>query len=144
MGHEVGIVDNFTHDALAAKSNLNTLVGGRIWRKSAPQNATRPYCLFGFQSGQDVQGLGDVRLLTRPLYFAKLVFKGPNVTSAIDTALDELDDAMSKVKAVTSGGYVVSARRFSALDYDEPDAADCKPIIHRGGLYRLEVSKSGA
>lgn len=142
MGHELGAVDNFTHDALAAKTNLNTLVGGQIWRKRAKQTATKPYCLFGFQSGDDVQGLGDVRLLTRPLYFAKLVFKG-SPTSAIDTALNELDDAMAKVKAVTSGGYVISARRFSILDYEETDT-DGQPITHRGGLYRLEVSASGA
>lgn len=143
MPHELGAIDNFTHDALAAKTNLNTLVGGKIWRRAAKQDATRPYCLFGFQAGTDVQGLGDVRLLTRPLYFAKLVFEG-SVTSAIDTALDELDDAMGKVKAVTSGGYVVSARRMAILDYEERDPATSKPIFHRGGLYRLEVSESGA
>ena len=143
MGHEIGAVDNFTHDALASKSNLNTLVGGQIWRKRAKQGATMPYCLFGFQSGQDVQGLGDVRLLTRPLYFAKLVFLGPSITSAIDTALDELDDAMAKVKVAVSGGYVISARRFSVLDYDEAGVNN-EQIIHRGGLYRLEVSPSGA
>jgi hypothetical protein len=142
MGHELGAIDNWTHDALAAKTNLNTLVGGRIWRKRAKQDAKMPYCLFGFQSGQDVQGLGTVRLSTRPLFFAKLVFKG-SATSVIDTALDELDDAMGKVSVSVSGGYVISARRMSILDYDETDA-DNNPIFHRGGLYRLEVSESGA
>lgn len=142
MGHELGASDNWAHDALAAKANLNTLVGGQIWRKRAKQNASMPYCLFGFQSGQDVQGLGLVRLLTRPLFFAKLVFKG-SVTTAIDTALNELDDAMGKVSVAVSGGYVISARRMSILDYEETDA-DGNPIFHRGGLYRLEVSESGA
>lgn len=143
MGHELGAVDNFVHDALAAKSNLNTLVAGQIYRRRAKQNAMMPYCLFGFQSGQDVQGLGIVRLLTRPLYFAKLVFPGPSITSVIDTALDELDDAMAKVSVAVSGGYVISARRFSILDYEETSATSGE-IVHRGGLYRLEVSESGA
>lgn len=142
MGHELGAIDNWTHDALAAKTNLNTLVGGQIWRKRAKQGAAMPYCLFGFQSGQDVQGLGTIRLLTRPLFFVKLVFQGP-VTSAIDTALNELDDAMGKVSVAVSGGYVISARRMSILDYDETDEKS-SPIFHRGGLYRLEVSESGA
>jgi hypothetical protein len=142
MAHELGAVDNFVHDALAAKTNLNTLVNGQIWRKRAKQNAKMPYCLFGFQSGQDFQGLGTVRLLTRPLFFAKLIFKG-SITSAIDTALDELDDAMGKVSVAVSGGYVISARRMTILDYEETDA-DSNPIFHRGGLYRLEVSESGA
>lgn len=137
MGHELGAIDNWTHDALAAKTNLNTLVGGQIWRKRAKQGAVMPYCLFGFQSGQDVQGLGIVRLLTRPLFFVKLVFQG-SVTSAIDTALNELDDAMGKVSAVSAGDYVISARRMSILDYEETDEKN-NPIFHRGGLYRLEV-----
>lgn len=143
MAHELGPVDNFVHDALAAKTNLNTLVGGQIWRRRAPQSGTYPYCLFGFQSGPDIQGLGLVRLLTRPLYFAKLVFRGPSVTSAIDTALNELDDAMGKVSVAVSGGYVISARRLSILDYEETSPTSGE-IIHRGGLYRLDVSESGA
>lgn len=142
MGHELTVTDNWAHDALAAKTNLNTLVGGRIWQDAAQQLAPLPYCLFGFQSGQDVQGLGNVRLLTRPLYYAKLVFQGSQ-TSSVRTALDELDDAMAKVSVAVSEGYVISARRFSPLAYIERDANN-KPIFHRGGLYRLEVSPSGA
>lgn len=141
MAHELGVVDNWAHDVLAAKTNLNALVSGRIWRRAAKPGAAFPYCLFGFQAGQDVQGLGLVRLLTRPLYFAKLVFQG-SATSMIDTALNELDDAMGKVSVDVSGGYVISARRISILDYEERDASN-NPIFHRGGLYRLEVSESG-
>lgn len=142
MGHELAAIDNWAHDALAAKTNLNTLVGGQIWRRAAKQSATPPYCLFGFQTGQDFQGLGTVRLLTRPLFFVKLVFQG-SATSAIETALNELDDAIGKVSVVVSGGFVISGRRMSMVDYEER-AADGKPIFHRGGLYRLEVSESGA
>lgn len=142
MGHELSAVDNWAHDALAAKSNLNTLVGGQIWRRAAKPGATLPYCLFGFQGGQDTQGLGTVRLLTRPLFFAKLVFQG-SITNAVETALNELDDAIGKVSVSVSGSYVISGRRISILDYEERDPLN-KPILHRGGLYRLEVSKSGA
>lgn len=142
MGHELGAIDNWAHDALAAKSNLNTLVNGQIWRRAAKPGATKPYCLFGFQAGSDVQGLGLVRLLTRPLFFAKLIFQG-SVTSEIETALNELDDAMGEVSVSVSGGYVISGRRMSILDYEERDT-DNKSVFHRGGLYRLEVSESGA
>lgn len=142
MGHELSAVDNWAHDALAAKTTLNTLVGGQIWRRVAKQNATFPYCLFGFQSGQDVQGLGTVRLLTRPLFFVQLIFQG-SITSTIETALNEMDAAMAEVSAETSGGYVISGRRMTMIDYEER-ASDGKPIFHRGGLYRLEVSESGA
>jgi hypothetical protein len=108
----------------------------------AKQTAVFPYCLYGFQSGQDVQGLGLVRLLTRPLYYAKLVFQG-SMTSTVRTALNELDDAMGAVSVSVSEGYVISARRFSPLSYVERDPQG-KPIFHKGGLYRLEVSASGA
>lgn len=142
MAHELGIVDNFVHDALAAKSNLNTFVAGQIWADVAKQSATGNYCLYGFQSGQDVQGLGIVRLLARPLYYVKLVIFG-NISSSARTALNELDQAMSEVSATTSEGFVISARRMSPLAYVERDENN-KPIFHRGGLYRLEVSPSGA
>lgn len=138
MPHELGVVDNWARDALAAKTNLNTLVGGQIWSRVAKQNATFPYCLYGFQGGQDFQGLGLVRIQTRPLYYAKLVFQ-TSATSAVRTALNELDDAMGAVSVAISEGYVISARRFTILDYEERDIQN-KPIFHRGGLYRLEVS----
>lgn len=142
MSHELGAIDNFAHDALAAKTNLNTFVNGQIWADAVPQSAVGHYCLYGFQGGQDFQGLGIVRLLTRPLYYAKLVIFG-NISSSARTALNELDDAMSKVSATTSEGYVISARRLSPLSYVERDPNN-KPIFHRGGLYRLDVSESGA
>lgn len=142
MANELTRVNNYVRDALAAKSNLNTLVSGRIWRRAVKQDASLPYCLYGFQSGQDVQGLGIVRLLTRPLYFVKLVFTGSE-TSAVRTALDELDEAMGYVSVAVSEGYVISARRMTLIEYDER-GADSKPIFHQGGLYRLEVSPSGA
>ena len=142
MANELAVTDNWTHDVLVAKANLNTLVSGRIWQDVAKQNTVFPYVLFGFQGGQDVRGLGIVRLLTRPLYFVKLVFTGSQ-TSAVRTAFNEIDEAMGYVSVDVSESYVISARRFSLLHYVERDA-DSKPIFHRGGLYRLEVSPSGA
>ena len=142
MPHELGVVDNWVHDALAAKTNLNSLVAERIWEGEAVQGASYPYCLFGMLSEQSVQGLGVVRLLSRPLMYAKLVWYG-SVTTDIMTALDELDDALGAVSVAVSEGYVISARRFNMLDYRERDPTG-KSIRHRGGLYRLEVSPSGA
>lgn len=138
MPNELGVIDNWVHDALAAKTNLNTLVDGQIWDEVAKQNAAFPYCLYGFQGGRDFQGLGLVRLMTSPLYYAKLVFQ-TSATSAVRLALDEIDNAMGYVSVSVSEGYVVSARRFTILKYHERDAQN-KPIFHRGGLYRLEVS----
>jgi hypothetical protein len=65
------------------------------------------------------------------------------MTSTVRTALNELDDAMGAVSVSVSEGYVISARRFSPLSYVERDPQG-KPKFHKGGLYRLEVSASGA
>ena len=142
MPHELGVVDNWVHDALAAKSNLVLVVGDRIWEGEIPQGAPYPYCLYGMFSEHSVQGLGLVRLLSRPLMYAKLVWTG-NVTDGIRSALDDLDDALGAVSVAVSEEYVISARRLNMLDYRERNPVG-ESVRHRGGLYRLEVSPSGA
>ena len=143
--YEPGTVRDLIHDLLQANSDFTAAVGTRSWAYRAQQNAVRPYHIFNFQSGSDVQGLGDVRLSTRPLFLSKLVIDGNSPSLAINKALDAMDEVLGRivveVKASDTGNtYALSARRFGNIEYAETDPETKKLILHMGGLYRFEVS----
>ena len=142
--NELGTVRDLIYDLLQAHSNFTAVVGTKSYVFRAKQNDARPYHIFNFQSGSDVQGLGDVRLLTRPLYQSKLVIDG-FPTTAVNRALDAMDEILGKIKVAvkasdTGNTYVISARRFSLIEYAENNPTNNGLISHLGGLYRFEVS----
>lgn len=143
--NEIEVVENWLHDVLVADATLNGIVSGRVWKYAAKQNATDPYIIYGFQAGDDMQGLGTVRLLTRPTYFVRGVKKGfPDANFNIVT--NRIDEVLGKVVRNTktsSDGlttYAISGRRVQVISYTEPNPTSDQPIFHVGGLYRFEVS----
>jgi hypothetical protein len=142
--NELSTVRDLIRDLLQANSNFTTVVGTKSYVFRAKQNEARPYHIFNFQSATDVQGLGDVRLLTRPIYQSKIVIDG-FPTTAVNRALDAMDEVLGRMKVAvkasdTSNNYVISARRFSPIEYAENNPTNNGLISHLGGLYRFEVS----
>lgn len=148
--NEIEVVENWLHDVLVADSTLNGIVSGRVWKYKAKQNASGVYVLYGFQAGSDVQGLGTVRLLTRPLYFVRAVKKDGFPDSNFNIVTNRIDEVIqnsvrsTKTSSDGATGYVISARRVQPISYTEPNPTSEIPIFHVGGLYRMEVSPSGA
>lgn len=148
--NEIEVVENWLHDVLVADSTLNGIVAGRVTKYAAKQNTASPYIIYGLQAASDVQGLGTVRLLTRPLYFVKAVKKDGFPDSTFNIVTNRIDEVVGKAvrgSKTSSDGlttYVISGRRVQPISYTEPNPTSEIPIFHVGGLYRLEVSKSGA
>lgn len=98
-----------------------------------------PYILVDYATGDDVQGLGGVRLLTKPLMLVRLVNRGP-----IDATLRSLDKAMDTVlqniSRQISNGYVISCERVRPHRLSYQDEANNK-FNETGGMYRFHVSK---
>lgn len=144
--NELEAVENWIHDVMVADSAFNSVVSNRWWKYAAKQNAIDDgiYGIYQLQDADDMQGLGDVRLVARPLYLAKLIKRGfPD--SNFKSALNRLDEILGRTIRATAVNYsstvtyIISSRRVRPISYIERDAQQ-NPIFHVGGLYRLEVS----
>lgn len=145
MADEVNESFTVIRTLLAANAMLQAALGAtstafRCYAADqVPGTPVFPYILIDYASGEDVQGLGGVRLLTKPLMLVRLVNKGP-----IDANLRSLDVSMDTVlqniSRQISGGYVVSCERARPYRHSYQDAANNK-FNETGGFYRLHVSK---
>lgn len=148
--NEIEVVENWIHDVLVADSTLNGIISGRVWKYAAKQNASSPYILYGYQGGGDLQGLGTVRLVTSPVYFVRAVKKNGFPDANFNVVTNRIDEVVGKTVRATKASsdglstYVISGRRVQPISYTESNPTSDIPIFHVGGLYRLEVSESGA
>ena len=146
--NELEVVENWIHDVLVADSTFNGIVSGRVWKYVAKPGAIDAgiYALYGLQGADDFQGLGTVRLLTRPVYWARVIKRGfPD--SDMKIAANRLDEVLGKASRATAQDhngatdYMISARRIQPISFTEDSGDPSKPIFHVGGLYRCEVSE---
>jgi hypothetical protein len=119
---------------------LATLVNNRISPYQASQGTAYPLVVYSLQAGSDVQGLGTNRVMTRPIYLAKVISRGaPN--DAARSAADRIDVLLNVASSVKDG-YVFSSRRVQPISFQESD--DANTIYrHVGGLFRIECYPSG-
>lgn len=131
MAAEVTELKNFIYDTLAGDVTLQGLLGGatnpRIYADQIPQtilDSGNVAILYRVQSpGQDVNGVGTVRLMSEPLVYIAAVRKGqPN---AAQKQVDARVDALLKViRAATSGAHVISLQREMPVDRPYFDSAN--------------------
>lgn len=145
--NELNAVNDWVHDGLVADAQIAARVGSRAYLLALPQAPTYPSILYGLQAATDFQGLGTVRILSRPLFWIRLITKG-HPTAADNLVVDRLDEVIGKAvtqRAISTANdeYILSARRVQPLQFSERDGATGQLYIHTGGLYRIEVSSTG-
>jgi hypothetical protein len=107
-------------------------------RDYIPEQAEFPRIVYNLQAGRDVNGIGGVRLLTRPLYQIKLINKG-NIESNYLPLIERMDELLHNKTNETFEGYVFSARREQEINYFEPGEKGTDIVYrHVGGLYRID------
>jgi hypothetical protein len=148
--NELPAAENWLHDKLASDAEIASVVGGKIYKYALPQGLTNPYPLiiYSLASDSDFQGLGTVRILTRPLYLVKVISRGAP-SSLVNLAADRIDEIIGKTTKdtfVSTAGdmFAVSSRREAAVQFMERDPTVAGTIyFHLGGLYRLELFSLG-
>lgn len=146
--NELPAAENWLHDKLMGDSEIFNVVAGRIYKYALPQSPIYPLIVYSLASDTDFQGLGTVRILTRPLYLVKVISRGAP-SSLVNLAADRVDEIVGKVTkdsfTSTAGDmYAVSSRREAAIQFMERDPAAAGTLyFHLGGLYRLEVFSLG-
>ena len=148
--NELPAAENWLHDKLASDGEIASVVGTKIYKYALPQGLTNPYpcILYSLASDSDFQGLGTVRILTRPLYLVKVISRG-SPSSLVNLAADRIDEIVGKTTKdtfISTAGdmFAVSSRREAAVQFMERDPAVAGNLyFHLGGLYRLEVFSLG-
>lgn len=142
--NELPAIENWLHDKLVADTEVFSVVEDRVYKYGLPQKPRYPCIVYSLASGFDFQGLGTVRILTRPLYLVKVVSRG-TPTTLVNLCADRVDELIGKavreILVSTAGDvFALSARRESAVQFVERDSAlEGSLYFHLGGLYRMEV-----
>lgn len=144
--NELNAVNDWVHDGLVADAQIAARINSRAYLLALPQSPTYPSILYGLQAATDFQGLGTVRILTRPLFWIRLITRG-HPTAADNLVLDRLDEIIGKAvtqRAISTASdeYILSARRVQPIQFKEDDLKTGGFYIHTGGLYRIEVSST--
>jgi len=146
--NELPAAENWLHDKLANDGEVASIVGGRIYKYALPQSPLYPLITYSLASDSDFQGLGTVRILTRPLYLVKVISRGAP-SSLVNLAADLIDEIIGKTTKdifISTAGdmFAVSSRREAAVQFTERDPTVVGTIyFHLGGLYRLELFSLG-
>lgn len=146
--NELPAAENWLHDKLANDSEIASIVLDRIYKYALPQKPIYPLITYSLASDSDFQGLGTVRILTRPLYLVKVISKG-SPSSLVNLAADRVDEIIGKTTKdtfISTAGdmFAVSSRREAAVQFMERDPSLAGNLyFHLGGLYRLEVFSLG-
>lgn len=146
--NELPAAENWLHDKLAEDAEIASIVLNRVYKYALPQSPIYPLITYSLASDSDFQGLGTVRILTRPLYLVKVISKG-SPSSLVNLAADRIDEIVGRTTkdtfTSTAGDmFAVSSRREAAVQFMERDPAVAGTIyFHLGGLYRLELFSLG-
>jgi len=142
--NELPAIENWLHDKLVADGEIFSVVGESVYKYALPQKPRYPCIVYSLASDFDFQGLGTVRILTRPQYLVKVVSRG-TPTTLVNLCADRIDELVGKsvreTFTSTAGDmFAISARREAAVQFVERDPAlEGSLYFHLGGLYRMEV-----
>lgn len=115
-------------------TTLYGLVSTRVYNRVAPQNTQRPYVIFSFAGGGDMNETPVDRL--EVLYLVK------GLADSVATAL-QVDDAIRASlhwqTFAVSGWNLLGCTREQEVQLDE--TVNGVMVYHRGALYRIVVGK---
>lgn len=118
----------------ASATTLYGLIATRVFNTLAPQGTVFPYVVYNRQAG------GPANLT--PADFVEEVYQVKGIAQSVGAALN-IDSAiwerLHNAALSVSGWTAVSCMREGAFDYSE--LVNGAAIFHKGGLYRIRVSK---
>lgn len=148
MADEVGAASTFLYGRLTAPgaalqaiaTQLQGIVGDRIYEGAAPAGSTYPAIVFSLLASSDQSAQGDVRVFAKPLYFVKVITQQESFAAASQAyaLVDELIQGGSGYVTVNGTLYFVQrCNREAQVEYQE--GKELQRFSHIGGKYRLMV-----
>jgi hypothetical protein len=142
MANEIPRIERWITWALSNDVQLASIVGSRIYSDQAPEHAAYPFVVFSHQAGEDANGVGTCRVLTRNLYQIAVWMRDRHDDNS-RLAADRIDEVISKaVRAQhpSDPSFVFSGRRESPLPITEPERDSSRVFRRLGGLYWITAS----
>lgn len=102
-------VDQFIYQRITAKTAVTALVGSRIYREIAPQDATLPLIIFARIDQEDLAAIGQPVTSAVYTYDVQIHAEGESATPLV-VAADAIAEALDG-EAASIGSVYVAARK---------------------------------
>lgn len=131
VGTETDLIDRWLVAVLGAD-------GSAVYDGVADEDAPYPFYAFAMLSGgADTLGVGQARIMARPLYLVKATVQGTSYDAA-RPANNRADRLLHGAKNIlVPGGTIISCTREAPFKLEEN--ANGVSYRHLGGMYRFEV-----
>lgn len=142
MVNELSKTERWIRHVLTNDATIDAAVSGRIYHDIAPEHAAYPLILFNHQAGEDTNGVGTCRLMSRNLYQVRLVARD-DLTAADRAAADAMDAILqTATKATYPGDSSIrfTGRRESPISTTETEPDTTRRFRYLGGLYWITAS----
>lgn len=142
MPNELGVAASFLSQRLWSSDALVNGVQGRIYPNKVPAQAEGadyyPNVVYGFVSGIDTLGMGEVRVFVRPLYLVRVIGMGDggdigDLADMVDDLLHGAEETMT-LRGLTFNISCCGERPFERSDFNQSE-----DFIERGRYYRLTI-----
>lgn len=139
--NELPRIERWIYSALSGDEQLAATVETRIYHDQAPESTAYPYVVFNHQVGEDTNGLGTCRILTRNLYQVKVIARELNDNARlIADRIDEIIGKAVRAQHPLDVSLKFSGYRETPISYTEPNRDSSRVFRHLGGLYRIVAS----
>jgi hypothetical protein len=139
--NELPRIERWIRHALTSDAQTAAVIDTRVYSDQAPEGAQYPFVLFNFQFGEDVNGIGPCRILSKNTYQVKVIAREDDENTRL--VADRIDEVIGKASAAQhpdDSSLKFSGRRQSPIRYTEPGRDSSRRFRHLGGLYEITAS----
>lgn len=137
---ELFAAETWLYSVLAADASLAAVVGERIYSEQAWQTdplPAMPIVLFQMLSGNDLRGVGAVRVWVDAVYVVRGISDEDGYGGSLKTIADRIDAVLHAASGSNAEGTVVECVRDRP--FKMPETINGRVYRHLGGVYRLHV-----
>lgn len=128
-------VEKWLFQVLTGDATIAAAIGTRVYVGAAPNTASFPLVIYAqISPGDDLRGVGPVRVWGSPLYVVKAVDKGQSV-QGLATLADRIDAVLHAVSGTTTDGRIHFCERERG--FRRTEVIGDQFYQHLGGEYRV-------
>lgn len=134
-GQELMAVAEWLYARLTADATLGGLVGTRVYADLAPESAAFPMVVFQFQTGEDVDAAGGIRVLANTEWLIRGIDMTPSYRGALGSVAARVDSLLHAASGTATSGTVIACVR--TRPFQMASVTDGVQYRHAGGFYKV-------
>lgn len=136
-GKELTAAAQWLYATLAADATLGGLVSARIYADLAPESAAYPMLVFQFQSGEDLDAAGGIRVLANTEWLIRGIHTTTTYGGALGSIAARVDALLHAASGTAADGLVIACTR--TRPFQMAAVTDGVQYRHEGGFYTVIV-----